>query len=460
MDGKRILVASGDAGAREQARERLVRSGFSVCVVESGPELHDLAGREPGFDLILLDRDSLALAPTEFEAVPAFQAGALVLVIGCEPGVSGSPGFGAAEYLREPLASAELPRLLAPILERRELRAENAALRASTRAFEQTRVLATCVDASDVLTLGLEILLDLLDGGGAVGRLQLVGPEAGEELCLRGFAPQLARTLRQQAERGKLFSLEPGESEVEGRRAALQREWLRMGLGAAEVLEFWVGEPAGTAGAVWILREGRPFSVAERRVARVVASQMQLALGTTSRFAEIRERAFLDDVTSLHNVRYLFWALRREIERARRSSLDLSVLFLDLDHFKRVNDSHGHLVGSAVLREFGDLLKQWVRSIDTVGRYGGDEFAMVLVDTSLEAARGVAERIRQHVEARRFGAGSGLSCRITVSIGAASFPGHGTRAEVLVDRADRAMYRAKALGRNQVCSAETSEPPA
>ena len=195
MDGKRILVASGDAGAREQARERLVRSGFSVCVVESGPELHDLAGREPGFDLILLDRDSLALAATEFEAVPAFQAGALVLAIGCEPGVPGSPGFGAAEYLREPLASAELPRLLAPILERRELRAENAALRASTRAFEQTRVLATCVDASDVLPLGLEMLLGLLEGGGAVGRLQLVGPAAGDELCLRGFAPDLAVAL-------------------------------------------------------------------------------------------------------------------------------------------------------------------------------------------------------------------------------------------------------------------------
>ena len=460
MDAQRILVASGDAGARERARQHLVRSGFSVCVVESGPELRDLADREPGFDLILLDLESLALSPADLEAGPAFRAAALVLALGPDAGPPAAPAFGAAEWLREALASPELPRLLAPILERRELRAENASLRAVTRAFEQTRVLSTCVDASDVLPLGLEMLLGLLEGGGAVGRLQLVGPEAGDELCLRGFAPELAETIRREAEWGKLFSLEPGEPGAERRGAALQREWLRLGMDAPEVLEFWLCEPSGTAGAVWILREGQPFSVAERRAARVVATQMNLALATTARFAEIRERAFLDDVTSLHNVRYLFWALRREVERARRSKLDLSVLFLDLDRFKRVNDSHGHLVGSAVLREFGDLLKQWVRSIDTVGRYGGDEFAMILVDTPLEAARGVAERIRRQVEASRFGGGSGLSCRVTVSIGAASFPGHGTEAEALVDRADRAMYRAKELGRNRVCCAEASEPPA
>lgn len=458
LEAQRILVVSGDPGRREEARQHLVRSGFSVCVVGSGPELRERPDREPAFDLVLLDFASLSLAEPELEAAARAGSACVVLGVEVEGGRPRAPRPGAAEWLRESLASAELPDLIKRILEHRELAVESDSLRASVSAFERSRVLATCVEASDILPLGLEILLGLLERGGAVGRLRLENPEPTDEFCLRGFAPDLARTLGRETARGKLFDLEPGEAGAESRRGVLRSEWTRLGMPRPDIMEFWLRGPAGSTGAVWILGERRPFSSAERRAAEVVAGQMELALGNAVRFSEVRERAYLDDVTSLHNVRYLFSALRREIQRARRSNLDLSVLFLDLDRFKRVNDRHGHLVGSAVLREFGELLKQGVRSIDTVGRYGGDEFAMVLVDTPLEGARGVAERIRREVEARRFEAGSGLGCQVTVSIGAASFPGDGTEAEDLIDRADRAMYRAKAQGRNRVCTDDARNP--
>ena len=131
----------------------------------------------------------------------------------------------------------------------------------------------------------------------------------------------------------------------------------------------------------------------------------------------------------------------------------MSVLFLDLDRFKLVNDRHGHLVGSRALRQLAQVLAQCVRQVDTLARYGGDEFTIVLVDTGLETAQRIAERIRRTVEETWFDGGRGGSLRLTLSIGIAAYPQHGATRETLLDLADKAMYRAKSLGRNRVCSA-------
>jgi diguanylate cyclase (GGDEF)-like protein len=135
------------------------------------------------------------------------------------------------------------------------------------------------------------------------------------------------------------------------------------------------------------------------------------------------------------------------------------VLFLDLDRFKSVNDTHGHLVGSRTLRELGAVLQRSIRAIDTVGRYGGDEFTILLVETAHDEALQVAQRIRCAVEQARFGADRGLRLALTVSIGVASFRRHGLTREALLDRADKAMYLGKALGRNRVCSADELANP-
>ena len=119
-----------------------------------------------------------------------------------------------------------------------------------------------------------------------------------------------------------------------------------------------------------------------------------------------------------------------------------------------MNDRFGHLVGSRVLRELGVLLQESVRAIDTVGRYGGDEFTILLVDTGLDGALSVADRIRQSVAAHTFGGERGLDLRLTISVGVSTFPAHGDSRERLLDLADKAMYLAKALGRDHVCSAD------
>ena len=171
---------------------------------------------------------------------------------------------------------------------------------------------------------------------------------------------------------------------------------------------------------------------------------------TPSATAPRADRAFIDDVTEVYNARYLLEALDREIRRAERYGTELSILFLDLDRFKLVNDTHGHLVGSNALRQLSRLLEGCVRQVDTLARYGGDEFTILLVDTGERVARAIAERIRQSVERHAFEAGPGRTLRLSCSLGISTYPAHGRTREALLDTSDKAMYRAKSQGRNRV----------
>jgi diguanylate cyclase (GGDEF)-like protein/putative nucleotidyltransferase with HDIG domain len=161
-----------------------------------------------------------------------------------------------------------------------------------------------------------------------------------------------------------------------------------------------------------------------------------------------------DDLTGLPNRRYLDDVLSRELSRAERNHRPLSVLNLDLDHFKRVNDTLGHLRGDEVLRSFSQVLADHVRGVDVAARYGGEEFIVILPDTDKEGALQAAEKIRRAAETVRIGNRGPdrqvIGRRLTVSIGAASYPEDGEEAEMLLRRADQAMYLAKSLGRNQV----------
>lgn len=164
---------------------------------------------------------------------------------------------------------------------------------------------------------------------------------------------------------------------------------------------------------------------------------------------ELQLLAIRDGLTGLYNHRTFYVLLADELTRAKRFKRPVSLLLLDIDHFKRVNDTHGHLAGDAVLRELGGLLGRQARAINRVCRYGGEEITVILPETGLEAAANVAERLRAVVEAQPFDANS-VPIRITVSIGVASFPVHADGAAALVAAADTALYAAKQRGRNRV----------
>jgi len=195
---------------------------------------------------------------------------------------------------------------------------------------------------------------------------------------------------------------------------------------------------------------GDAFSPADQSLLTLLMEPAGIALENAILFKRMEQLSITDDLTRLYNMRYLNSFLYREIKRCRRYRLPVSVVFLDMDGFKTVNDRFGHLAGSQTLTEIGRLLRDVVREIDVVARYGGDEFVVVLPQTDPEGALIIAERIRRRIETTTFLGGMGLGVRLTASLGVASFPEQGRTRDELVHKADAAMYRVKESGKNGV----------
>ncbi len=191
-------------------------------------------------------------------------------------------------------------------------------------------------------------------------------------------------------------------------------------------------------------------SPAVRRQIEAALGPAAVALDNALRIARAEALSVTDDLTSLYNSRYLSQVLRRETKRATRNGRPLSLLFLDLDGFKSINDHHGHLCGSRALVEAARVIRNSARETDMIARYGGDEFALLLPDTGSDGAVMVGERIRERIAAHHFLESEGLTVRLTASVGIATLPDVATSVEALVRAADMAMYRVKAAGKNGI----------
>jgi diguanylate cyclase (GGDEF)-like protein len=193
--------------------------------------------------------------------------------------------------------------------------------------------------------------------------------------------------------------------------------------------------------------------LARRQLAFTVADQLALALSNLRLQETLRDQAIRDPLTGLFNRRYMEESLDRELRRAQRRHAALGVIMIDIDHFKRFNDTFGHGAGDTLLREMGAMLQRHTRAEDIACRYGGEEFALILLEASEDDTEERARVLRHEAANLHVEYGHQPLGHITISLGVAVFPGHGSTAETLLRSADAALYRAKASGRDRVMMA-------
>ena len=197
----------------------------------------------------------------------------------------------------------------------------------------------------------------------------------------------------------------------------------------------------------------RDFETEDVALLQAMADYAAIALENAMHVQRIHELTITDDVTSLYNARHLNFVLETEIYRSNRYHYEFSLIFIDLDHFKEVNDTYGHLAGSKLLRELADVIRGGLRMIDHAFRYGGDEFVVLLPQTSKEAATVVARRLRARVNETTFLQEEDLNLKITASLGMATFPADATTKAEMIRLADEAMYLVKNTSRNNIAVA-------
>jgi diguanylate cyclase (GGDEF)-like protein len=200
---------------------------------------------------------------------------------------------------------------------------------------------------------------------------------------------------------------------------------------------------------------GVPFAAGADQLATMLAEQVSLAIANLELRDQLRNQAIRDQLTGLYNRRFLEDALARETGRAARSGEAVAVASLDVDHFKRINDTHGHEAGDAVLRSLGRILRETTRKTDIVGRFGGEEFLLLLPGANLEVAQARAEEVLDAVRAMQVAIPGGATLdNVTASIGLAVMPLHVGKGDALVAAADAALYQAKGQGRNRVMASD------
>ncbi|GEM49285.1 diguanylate cyclase [Deinococcus cellulosilyticus] len=331
-----------------------------------------------------------------------------------------------------------------------ELEARSQETRLLSEMTEMLQACYTIPEAQEVVAQHVQQLFPQ-----AAGALFSFGPSRnileelthwnGDPTSTSVFSPDECWGLR----RGRLFMHEADERGINCRHLASDENLTTL---CAPLLA--QGE---TVGLLHLARDQGTFSTNEVRLAQTISETVALALVNIRLRDRLKEQSIRDPLTGLFNRRYLEETFEREVRRAERHRLPMGVVMLDLDHFKRFNDTHGHEAGDAVLNEFGRLLRDGVRNEDVACRYGGEEFTLLLPGCSYEESLQRAEQIREATSRLQVHAQGRIVGNITCSMGVAAFPDHGRDLHEILRSADYALYVAKRAGRNRVIGASFSE---
>ncbi len=452
-----VLLVDDERFARTVYSDYLRASGYDVEVAEDADAALELLRRRR-FDVLLTDvilpgSSGLDLLSAAKQLDPDLGVTVITALDKVDPAVRAMKS-GASDYLVKPVTPEQLQLAVQRCLSTRELLAENKVLRAHLTLFETGQRIAATLDRDQLVPMALSAIASACRSPAAAllerasdGTWMLSGAHGLGE----GPASDLLEACRPALDGLGPEALGPEEApEVGAEIEAADGN----GGPLARVRLLPVTEEGLVLGAIAV-RGGVALDAVSAEATGFLCRNLGLALRNLGRLKQVEHLAYLDDLTHLYNTRYLEVALERETQSGR----PFTVLFMDLDHFKAVNDQHGHLSGSRMLVEVARVLRSCVRDDDVLVRYGGDEYVVLLVGIDSGGGLKVAERIRRAVEDHRFLSREGARVRVTASIGLASYPEHAQDKSEILDLADRAMYRGKRSSRNVVYIASRDLPP-
>jgi len=345
---------------------------------------------------------------------------------------------GARDYLLKPCNPEQLRHTIKSCVEQRRLIAENDLLQGQIRLYQKGQHLSGQLNIDTLFQESLSTLLNELGHGR--GLAYLSNQSGISHIGANGFDDEQARQLAE--------LLVERTSKMEKAENLQVADCPEITEAYKDLSSLWIFPMHGDNqehGALVICNSkgsDLPDSLPKENLT-FLADQVALGFSNACQYQGTRELIYTDDLTGLYNHRYLNIALEQEIRRSERYGLEFSLAFIDLDLFKSINDEHGHLVGSGVLRQIGVVLRECVRDADTLFRYGGDEFTALLVETDTRGAKIVAERIRSAVADFKFSIGKGKTTQLTATVGHATYPIHATTITEMIDLADKAMYLGK-----------------
>ena len=469
----KILVADDDQALSRTLSWILKENGYEVLTIPGGERLFEHLQAE-SFDLLLLDImmprvDGLQLLQ-KVKADPRFKDLPVLMISSMPPeeATVRSLGLGAADFIPKPFRVRELlARVKAHLRVGRELNQARAEARSRSEMMDIMQEVTASLKPEEIF----QILVRRVAQGLNISRCSIViaGPEEHTGRVVAAFENPMLHNLPVDLRRYPEIqrALTTGEvvlvrdTSTDPLYTGIRQEWVVEGkpiqTRSAIALRFTLKqEPAG----VFFLRtttEDAPLNeqdviFAEQVISAAVAA-LERAYDLESAVMgqeQMRHLAETDPLTNCFNRRALMEKLEQEMDRAARYATMLTGMMIDIDTFKQINDTQGHLVGDRVLKQLANLLKREQRSVDIVARYGGEEFVVLLPETTNAESRNFAERVLRRVATHDFGE-AGHPVRVTISIGIASYPDERvTDGESLLRLADRHLYRAKSDGRNRI----------